>query len=34
MPPDEAAVPVKDGLWGYEERAPPLAWDQAGEQGN
>ena len=27
-------MPVEHGLWGYEERAPPLAWDQAGEQGN
>jgi hypothetical protein len=34
VPADEAAVPVEHGLWGYEERAPPLAWDQAGEQGN
>ena len=33
-PADEAAVPVEHGLGRDQERAPPLARDQAGEQGD
>jgi hypothetical protein len=34
VPPDEAAVPVKHGLWGYEERSPAVPRHEAGEQGD